>query len=125
MFHYRTALTASPLHNLIEGSADALAQAAELLAGRRGLCLVSDLIDGLASAPIPTRRILKTAEELLRVLSLDCVDDFDSEEAALFSSIDPWDPIVEDICLPTEALAAAIDATGELINEAGARKVAA
>ena len=125
MFHYRNTLAASPLHQLLESSADALVHAAELLAGRRGLRLVSDLIDDLGSNPVPTRRVLETADELLQVLSLDCADILGSEEAARFSAIAPWDPIVEDICLLTEALAAAIDATGELINEADDQKAAA
>ena len=41
---------------------------------------------------------------LHRLLSLDAVDDPDSLEASLFAEIDPASPIVEEICLLTDAL---------------------
>ena len=41
---------------------------------------------------------------LHRLLSLDCVDDCTSLEAARYAEIDPASPIVEDICELTDLL---------------------
>jgi hypothetical protein len=58
----------------------------------------------LASQNSPSRRTINAIEEVLAILTLEYVDDFDRPEAAYFMTIDPSEPCVEDICLLTDDL---------------------
>ena len=83
---------------------EALRHAAELLAGRRGAALANRIAEDLSDASTLNRRCRRDLEDLLDILALQNVDDPESEEAASFAAINPASPVVEEICLLTDAL---------------------
>jgi len=82
----------------------ALANAASLLAGRKGLRLVDLIVDGLQHRLAPSPRTMHALNELLSILSLGSVHDEMSDESGFFAMLDPADPIVSEICLLTDGL---------------------
>lgn len=113
MFHQfipsAAATPAFAIHLLFEEDWPAYRQAAELLAGRRGGCLVDKILALLERSPGLTRQVRTALKDLLDILSLEHVDIDGSEEAALFAVIDPGDPVVEDICILTDRLREAVE----------------
>lgn len=93
----------------VEEHREALQQAAELLAGRKGAKLAASIVDDLSDAKCVSRRCWRNLEDLLEILALENVDDPDREEAACFASLDPAAPIVEEICLLTDGLRDALE----------------
>ena len=83
---------------------EALQHAAELLAGRRGASLANRIAEDLSDASTLSRRCRRDLEDLLCILALENVDDFNREEAARFAAIDPASPVVKEICFLTDAL---------------------
>ena len=102
----------SALHHLFHEKREGLKSAAILLAGARGGRLVDDLSMRLADDRELSRSALHLAGNLLDVLALEFVHDFEREEAMLFAQIEPGDPRVDEICLLTEELHEAIDHAG-------------
>lgn len=98
----------SDLRRLFEASFDSVANAAALLAGKTGGRLADDIREALAQPGPIGRRTGNKLGDLLRLLSLDAVHDETTKEAAFFAAIDPWDPVVDEICLLTEALSDAL-----------------
>jgi hypothetical protein len=96
------------LRRFIDGHQDGLYDAAALLAGGRGIHLVDRIVEGMADPDGLTRRTLTALNDLREIIALEHVDDFSSPEAYFFTAIDPAEPIVEEICLLTDELAAII-----------------
>ena len=101
--------TISPAHTaeialkvFLGGHVDALISAAALLGSKPAVRRTARLLDDVLSAPKLTRHMRRDLVGLLRLLSLECVDDFSSLEAACFSEIDPASPVVEEICELTD-----------------------
>ena len=109
MFHQKIAQPASSLHALFHHQADALFNAASLLAGADGARLVHWLLDDLGCSPTISRKARRQAEKLHRILSLEHVRFDRTDEFGDFAMIDPASPIVEEICVLTDALRDALD----------------
>lgn len=125
LLHYRPHHDAnSPARLFVEEHQDALAQAAERLAGRRGALLVADLVDRLGSETHLSRATHAGLHQLLDVLSLERVHDPDREESVLFADVEPTDPVVEEICLLTDQLRDAL-AEADLDQPPASRRAAA
>jgi hypothetical protein len=84
--------------------ADQILKAAHMLGGttaaRRFALLVQDLGEALA----PNRRLERELDALETLLSLRHLDDPDNTGSSLFATIDPADPVVEEICALLDAL---------------------
>lgn len=100
---------AAPLREFADHHREGLLNAAGLLGGCRGTRLVLDLLDGLASEPVLTRRTRTRFTALLELLSLENVHDQNREECARFAAINPCDPVVEEICVLTDGLRDALE----------------
>jgi hypothetical protein len=87
---------------------EALQNASVLLGGQPALRRTQALLDDIMSAPRLTRRIKREIVKLHDLLTLNTVHDLESLEAAYFADIDPASPIVEELCLLSEALKDAV-----------------
>lgn len=92
------------LKGFLGGHVEALICAAGLLGSEPAVRRTARLIEGIFSAPSLTRRMRQDLIGLHRLLSLDCVDDEASLEAACFAEVDPALPIVEEICKLSDSL---------------------
>lgn len=101
----------APLRAFAEEHREALIHAAELLAGRQGRRLALEVTDALAGVAPLTRREIRQLHELLDILALENLDNFDSEEGGRFALLDPESTVVEEICLLTDGLCDAIGMT--------------
>lgn len=84
--------------------AEAIGNAAELLGGSPWRTRVNRLRAELAETRRLTRPIRAGLVTLHRLLTLQYVDDPDSDEVDYFAAINPADPIVEAICLLSDRL---------------------
>jgi len=100
------------LRDFVSGHRDALINAAALLSGRRGERLVFDVLDELERGIDLTGRGRRKLSDLVDILMLENVDDFETEESARFAQIDPASPVVAEICLLADGLCAAIARAG-------------
>ena len=100
---------AAPLREFTGHHRDSLLNAAELLGGCAGILVVLEALEGLASEPVLSRRTWACLTALLELLSLEHVYDNDREESERFASIDPCDPVVEEIYELTDGLRDAIE----------------
>ena len=98
----------SPIHRFFEEHFDALLNAARLLGGREGVNLVEEINDALSRDNDFTRRTVEHLRDLEDLLALENVGDPDRVETGHFALIDILDPVVEEICLLTDGLRAAI-----------------
>ena len=92
------------LRQFVSDHQSALANAAGLLAGRKGVRLVDLIVEELQSHVQPSSRTKRSLNELLSILSLENVHDEMSDESGFFAMLDPADPIVSEICLLTDGL---------------------
>ncbi|MGK7651070.1 hypothetical protein ACSQ76_01090 [Roseovarius sp. B08] len=99
----------NPLKSLFQERADALSNAATLLAGSKGAALVFAIRDALQRNDHLGRGVKTALQRLLDILSLENVNDLSREEAARFAAIDSSDSVVEEICLLTDELRDALD----------------
>lgn len=83
---------------------DALGHAAVLLADRRGARLINEVLDGLDQPGPLTRRLRYLLLDLRGLLFLERVDNDDWDEAGCYPMLNPWDPIVPEICLLADGL---------------------
>lgn len=104
----------APLRAFLDGNGEALLNAAGLLGGPRGVALARSVLDGLSGDITPIRKLRRDLASLLDLLTLEHVHDEDRPEAALFAALHPGDPVVDDVCLLTEALQSAIEEWGAL-----------
>ncbi|WP_417525759.1 hypothetical protein [Marinovum sp.] len=107
---FDTPFMSTQLHAFAAENQEALQHAAYLLGGRPWLRRSQRLLDDLAQQGPVTSRMRREARALHRLLSLDFGHDPESPEAEFFAVLDPMDPQVEEICLLTEALGAAVEA---------------
>ena len=91
---------------------EALGHAAVLLADRRGARLINSIRDGLHQPGPLTRRLRRLLFELRGLLFLEHVDNDDWDDAGCFAMLDPWDPIVPEICLLADGLNDALRGAG-------------
>jgi hypothetical protein len=103
-----------PIHRFIEDHRDALLNSAGLLGGRAGVNLVEEIIDALSRDNDLSRRTIRLLHDLEDLLALENVGDPDRAETGYFSAIDILDPVVDEICLLTDGLRAAVAALSEL-----------
>lgn len=103
-----------PIHGFFEEHRDALLNAAGLLGGREGVNLVEEIIDALSRDNDLSRRTIRLLHDLEDLLALENVGDPDRAETGYFSAIDILDPVVDEICLLTDGLRAAVAALSEL-----------
>jgi hypothetical protein len=99
----------NPLKSLFQERADALSNAATLLAGSKGAALVFAIRDALQRNDHLGRGVKTALQRLLDILSLENVDDLSRDEAARFAAIDPGDPVVEEVCMLTDELRDALE----------------
>ncbi len=81
-----------------------LCSAAALLGGPAAEARFQRLVDDLCVTSFMTPRICRELNALEHLLALKYVDDFDRIEAERFASIDPGDPVVDQICLLLDGL---------------------
>ena len=93
-----------PLRSFVATNADALGNAAALLADRKGVRIVEEIRTGLEQHGAIAHRLIRRLEELLGILALEHVHDEMQVEAGCFAAIDPDDPIVSDLCLLADEL---------------------
>jgi hypothetical protein len=103
----------------------ALLNAAALIGGQYGVRLARAVVDGLDDDEVLSRRSLTALDDLLDLLMLENVDDLDSIVSAHFATIDPSNPVVEEICLLADGLSDVTAAYRRTLNAIIARKVAA
>ncbi|WP_299362714.1 hypothetical protein [uncultured Paracoccus sp.] len=85
--------------------------------------MAAAIADEVPRAPVITRRQHRLLLELLDILSLEHVDNPDRDECHHFARIDPADPVVEEICLPTDELhEARRPGTARNVHELGSRR---
>lgn len=92
------------LKGFLGANAEGLICAAGLLGSQPAVRRTTRLIDAIFAAPRLTRRMRQELIGLHRLLTLDCVDDCASLEAACFAEIDPASPVVEEICELSDCL---------------------
>ena len=92
------------LRLFLQDNRDGFANAAKILAGRRGMRVLHTVLDGVRTSDAPTRAVRAAMRDLLGILTLEHVHDENREEAALFAAIDPAAPVVEEICLLSDGL---------------------
>lgn len=91
---------------------DALLNGASLLSGHRGRRLVEQIRESVVLESRLTQRLIEKLFELLGILTLQNVHNEDLPEAGYFASIDPSDPVVEEICLLADRLRQALAVAG-------------
>lgn len=102
------AAPALPLHAYFEQNGEGLRHAARLLGGYDAMQRV-DRIYAALQADVNISRLTRMSLDAVRgLLCLENVGDPDRVEMGFFAVIDPSDPIVEEICLLTDGLTAAI-----------------
>lgn len=99
----------TPLRDFVATHREGLLHAAELLGGHRGIGLALEIFGELSSARPVSRRTRMQVIALIELLSLGRVHELGSEECSRFASIDPCDPVVEEICLLTDGLRDSFD----------------
>jgi hypothetical protein len=104
---------ASTLHQFLAEYGGALVDACDVLGGDHWRKRAAAFRDALADCGQVSSRLHREATALLGLLSLENVNVEHSIEASRFAGIDVASPIVEDLCLLTEAFSAAISGLPE------------
>lgn len=103
MFHHRMMPIARiSLATFFTEYSDALRNAAELLGGPNAIRRVVALAHEIAEPEPLTKRLGRELLWLEELLTLEHVHDLDRPEAARFAAIEPYDPVVEELCLLTD-----------------------
>lgn len=97
-----------PVHAFFDRNQDGLRHAARLLGGYESMRLVDQIHEALQSDGDISRRTRLSLDALRDLFHLENVGDPDRPEMGFFAVIDPHDPIVEEICLLTDGLTAAL-----------------
>lgn len=102
----------SPLRDYLSAQGDDLIACCGWLGGERWRLLaqsfVHSVLRGDAAGPLQVNLL----NRVHALLSLELLDDLDSNEAVIFADLDLNDPRVGHCCLHTEALAACLHAIG-------------
>ena len=91
----------------------ALQNAAILLGGSQGLRGLQSLLDSLSRTRHLPRKAKHDLVALYHLLSLENVGYPDRVETACYAELEPWDPIVTDLCLLTDTLRNHMDAVDD------------
>lgn len=97
---------------------EAMLNASALLGGRAAARRCARLVDDLRESPSLSRRLRVALVELHKLLTLDGVEDLDSDVAGHFAAIDPADPRVHGLCLLADRLRDLLEAIAQLDAEA-------
>ena len=100
--------TLKKLREFMSSHDEAHQNASVLLGGQPALRRTQALLDDVMSAPRLTRRMRNEIVALHDLLTLNNANNLGSLEAACFADIDPASPVVEELCLLSEALKDAI-----------------
>ena len=100
-----------PLRRFAGCHREAFCDAAGLLGGTCGVRTAMSVLSGLAAGGVPPRSLRHDIDRLRALLHLEGVHDLGRLEAACFASIDPFDPVVQEICLLADGLDDAIAAS--------------
>lgn len=98
-----------PVRTFLQDHREAIENASGLLGGARGAKLARGIADELVWGDEVSRRCLRRLHELLDLLALEHVGDPDRDEADFFTEIDLSSPVVEEICLLTDAFRDALE----------------
>jgi hypothetical protein len=96
---------------------EALGHAAVMLGGRRGARLINAIREALAQPGPLTRRLRCNLLDLRRLLFLELDYDENWSDEACFTSLEPDDPIVPEICLLADTFDEALQDAG--LNDIG------
>ena len=99
----------APLKSFVHEHREALLDTATLLGGRQGANLAYSVLDGLADGRASTGSLSRKLDDLIDLLALENVHREERPEAACFAALDPWDPVVEEICLLTDGFRDAVE----------------
>ena len=102
--------TIQDLQAFAEVHRNSIMNAAAWLGGQGGSRSALEALDSLFAPEVPPRRALRLFVDFLALLMLEHVHDEAREEAAIFATIDPSDPRVEDVCLLADGLAVRLEA---------------
>jgi len=97
-------IPSDPALRFMSGHYEGLWNAARLLGGYESARLVDRCAELLAQDRYVTPRTRIMLDQILAVLSLEKVDDPDLPFSGFFALIQPFDPVVEEICLLTDRL---------------------
>lgn len=100
---------AKPVMAIFSRSHAAIWHATRLLGGYESARLVDRCIATLERDQTLTNCVQIMLDQILDILSLEEVDDPEKPFMGFFAAIDPSDPVVEEICLLTDALREAIE----------------
>lgn len=92
------------LLSYISSHKEALGHAAVLLSGRRGARLINEIQEALGQPDPLTRRLIRHLLDLRRLLSLEYAHDENWRGDECFAMLEPYDPIVPEICLLADGL---------------------
>jgi len=92
------------LRDFVRLHSEALQNAAALLGSHLWLKRMKTFINDVLEANTVTRRIRAELKAMVTLLSLQHIGDPETIEAMCFSDLDPASPIVEEICLLTDAM---------------------
>ncbi len=106
-----------PIRRFIEHYSDALRHAGRLLGGHEMANVVDEIADALDRENVLSRRTMSLLQDLEELLFLENVSDPHRAEAGYFAAIDPFDPVVEEICLLADGLRAALDIRFEMFSQ--------
>ncbi len=111
-------ISSDPVLRFVSTHQDGLWHAARLLGGYASARLVEQCVEYLGQDRRVTPRTRIMLAQILSVLALENVDNPDLPYLGFFAVIDPSDPVVEEICLLTDGLTAAIAAYDALRQRA-------
>lgn len=110
MYHFRTDLHV--VKKFMQTHDEALQNACVVLGGKYALTKCQKLLEAIGLANHLTDRLKRAVVALHRLLSLEDTLYTDSAENEYCAEIEPWNPIVADICVLTDQLADLIDLLG-------------
>ncbi|WP_417743702.1 hypothetical protein [Salipiger sp.] len=113
---------AKPVLSLFAASHLAIWHAVRLLGGYEAARLVDRCVGALERDNALSHRVQIMLAQILDILSLEDVHDPNQPYMGYFAAIDPSDPVVEEICLLTDALRDALDEAHRRYNWACQQK---
>ncbi len=118
-------LAAMPVLAFVSDHQVALWHAANLLGGFDYARLVDRLVDDLRRERRLTQRVRIRLDQVVALLTLEHVGDPERSESGHFASIDPCDPVVEEICVLSDGLRAAMEEAETIARTVGTKPSAA
>lgn len=104
MYHFRQNADLRAANQFVQEHYEALQNASFLIGGATALTRCQKLFEDLRQTSVLSRRLKRELCSLHMCISLQSDFPSDCDEYDFFLEIDPSDPIVEDICLLSDAL---------------------